>query len=279
MSNPLKFPFTLKPISLLLSSLLFSPLFITESARANLYLSPMYLQLESQQVQTTGSLNVGNTSNIPIRVRISTVSFSYNEDGKFIEEEHDWNLTPYIRVSPREISIPPKSFRNIRFAAVLPPSLPDGEYRVAIFAESLTPTELTVDPEAEQSSTQTTRVNYLMRIGSAIYIKKGTTATNLQITNASFNPETQELRLNVNNQGTATAKTQITWQLRRQGEIIRNGKGSDAFLPGHQLNALLQPDQGQTWSDIPSGRYQLTGELTWQEKTPKTLPFSVDVDL
>ena len=66
---------------------------------ANLSVSPSYLRLEAKKTQTTGFLSVGNTGNTSIRIRVSTVAFSYDQKGVF--EEVDSCLL-YTSPSPRD---------------------------------------------------------------------------------------------------------------------------------------------------------------------------------
>lgn len=253
--------------------ILFGTLINPQIALADLSVAPTYMQLEAEKVQTTGFLVVGNTSDNPIRVRASITSFTYDENGNFIRQEtgNKWDLSSYVRFSPKEVTIPPKSNRRIRFAALMPPSLPDGEYRVAIFVETLSAQNVNQEENVY-------RVNFLTRIGSAIYVKKGNLEPDLKVKQVFFNQEKKELRLTVANQGTATAKTLINWQLSQNNQEIIKGTGGASFLPEKTVNALLTPESKKAL-DLKPGTYQLTGELIWVDDSQKKQSFTVNLEV
>ncbi|HLP88019.1 MAG TPA: P pilus assembly protein, chaperone PapD [Nostocaceae cyanobacterium] len=242
-----------------------------EAAKANLILSPIYVDLTANRGKSEGVLNVGNSSNEAIRVRLFPKFFSYNRDGEFQEltESDERNLSPYLQFSPREIVVEPGKVRRVRLLSLLPPSLPDGEYRVAIFAETLS-------SGVVQSGY---RVNLISRVGAAIYVRKGNVTSDLQVATASFNRENQQLRLLLRNQGQATARPKIQWSL-KQGEklIVSEGVGT-SVVGGMEQNVLLNRN-AQNKLNVNPGKYQLLGEVVWKDgDRQKTLPFNLDLDI
>ena len=184
-----------------------SGLILMKPAYGRLFLSPMYLKMESQQGQSKGVLQIGNTSSKPIRVRLSATAFTYNENGVFqrrdnrnnnksLNQAFSHDLTPYLRYSPREMVIPANSSRRVRLISLLPPSLPEGEYRTAIFAETL----------EETTNAQGYKVGLNMSIGSALYVAKGEINPDITIGETIVDAKNKEIKLLVNNTGTATAK-------------------------------------------------------------------------
>jgi P pilus assembly chaperone PapD len=248
-----------------------SVIFWQSKAQANLSLAPIYLQIEAKKTQTSGFLTVGNTSDKPLRVRISATAFTYDEEGKFqaLESQGEKDLMNYLRFSPKEMTIPPQSKRNVRLTTILPPSFPDGEYRVAIFAESL---------QENSNSDSQYKVNLTTRIGSAIYIRKGDIQPNLKVEKALFNSQKKELRLTVINNGKATARTKINWQLNQNNQKVIDGVGFSSYLPDKTVNTLLSPNEEKELTLKP-GIYQLTGELVWVDGNEKKQNFTVNFEV
>lgn len=246
--------------------------FLAKPAFANLFLSPLYLELEAQGGRSKGVIVVGNTSEKPIQVRLSSTAFTYKSDGNFqsLPSGEPNDLTPYLRYSPREISIPPKSSRQVRLISLLPPNLPKGEYRVAIFAKTL----------QEVSNSQGYKIAYNTSVGSAIYVRKGDLSPNLNIRTANFNQDNKQLRILVGNSGEATARAKINWYLKQGGNQIAAGTSGGSFLPGSQINILLNRTKETANLTLQPGSYQLTGEIEWKEKdNKKSFPFNMDLKI
>ena len=243
-------------------------------ANANLFLSPMYLKLESEQGQSKGVLQVGNTSSKPIRVRLSATAFTYNRRGVFQRLEPNSNLqqdlTPYLRYSPREMVIPAKSSRRVRLISLLPPSLPEGEYRTAIFAETL----------QEKTNDRGHKVGLNISIGSALYVAKGEIFSDISVIKSNFDRSNRELQILVANDGNASAKGKINWTLKQDNKTVASGESSGTFLPQSRSNIRLNRDRSSeqlNLSDLPQGNYQLEGEIVWEKSDKqKQSNFSFD---
>ena len=240
-------------------------------AHANLFLTPMYLKMESKQGQSQGVLQVGNTSSIPIRVRLYATAFTYNKNGEFqrLDRSPDNDLTPYIRYSPREMIIPANSSRRVRLISLLPPSLPEGEYRTAIFAETL----------QAKTNSQGYKVGLNLSIDSALYVVKGEISPEINVIETYLNQEGKQLQILVANDGTATAKGEITWTLKQGGSEIASGISGGSFLPKSRSNILLNRDKSQKL-DLAPGTYQLEGEIVWNNSDNKEkTSFAFDIEL
>ena len=122
------------------------------------------------------------------------------------------------------------------------------------------------------------RINFKINMGSAIYVKKGDISPDLHIKKAQFNGEKQELRLTILNQGKATARPKITWQLSQNNQEIVKGEGGSSFLPQKTGHTLLKPENQENLNLKP-GTYQLTGELIWKDGDTQKLPFNVDLEV
>ena len=228
-----------------------------KSARAGMFLSPMYLRMESKQGQGKGVLQIGNTSSKPIRVRLSATPFTYDNNGNFkrrntseLTNSSPNDLTPYLRYSPQEIVIPANSSRRVRLISLLPPSLPEGEYRTAIFAETL-----------QSGNARGQKIGFNISIGSALYVEKGDLEADIDITQADFN--NQQIELAIANRGTATARGKINWTLKQEGKTIDSGESGGSFLPNSKSDIVLNR-VGDKKLDLATGTYQLEGEIVWE---------------
>ena len=264
-------------IPALLAASTINGIILMKPAYGRLFLSPMYLKMESQQGQSKGVLQIGNTSSKPIRVRLSATAFTYNENGVFQRRSpqeiansnpalaHD--LTPYLRYSPREMVIPGNSSRRVRLISLLPPSLPDGEYRTAIFAETL----------QETTNAQGYKVGLNMSIGSALYVAKGEINPEITVDGTNFDAKNKKIKLLVNNTGTATAKGSITWTLKQDKKIVFSGESGGSFLPKSNTNIVLNRHKNNQETLSPC-IYQLEGKIVWNEADKKQVS-KFDFDL
>ena len=248
-----------------------------QPAHAGLYLSPMYLKMESEQGQSKGVLQVGNTSAKPIRVRLSTAAFTYNKSGLFRRRSNlegdnrhlEKDLTPYLRYSPQEMVIPANSSRRIRLISLLPPSLPEGEYRTAIFAETL----------QQKTNSQGYKVGLNISIGSALYVAKGELEPDISITKTNFDAKNNKIKLLVTNEGDATAKGKIEWTLKQNNQKIASGESGSSFLPDSQTNIVLNRQEDQNLDLVP-GSYQLVGDVIWDNADDKEVEsFNLELKL
>ena len=256
---------------------------LTKPVNAGLFLSPMYLKMESEQGQSKGVLQVGNTGSKPIRVRLSATAFTYNKNGVFQRSDRnnnnespnqalDHDLTPYLRYSPREMVVPGNSSRRVRLISLLPPSLPEGEYRTSIFAETL----------QETTDSQGFKVGFNMSIGSALYVAKGETNPDITIIDSNFNSNNSQIKILVNNSGNATAKGSINWTLKQGKNVITSGKSGGSFLPDSQTNIVLNRNliKKNSPSNFTPGNYQLEGEIIWDKADQKeTTSFNFDLEI
>lgn len=264
-------------ISLLLGSAINIFSLISKPAHAGLFLSPMYLKMESEQGQSKGVLQIGNTSAKSIRVRLSATAFTYNKNGLFRRRANsegdnrplEKDLTPYLRYSPQEMVIPANSSRRIRLISLLPPSLPEGEYRTAIFAETL----------QEKTNSQGYKVGLNLSIGAALYVAKGELEPDISITETNFDAKNSKMKLLVTNEGDATAKGKIKWTLKQNNKEIASGESGGSFLPDSQTNIILNPQENQNLDLVP-GKYQLEGNVIWDKADEKQVEnFNLELKL
>jgi len=239
--------------------------------------SPLVIQENAQRGRAQGIINVRNTTNEEIRVRIYTEPFIYEREKGFQSvETYAADLSPYLRFSPTEMIIPANAGRRVRFVAQFPPNLPDQEYRAAIFSETL---------QQAQDGEQNT-VGIIARIGVTVYIRKGSLQPNLSTESATYDRTQNNLRLLVTNSGEATVLPKVVWQLNQNGEPIARGETPETTVMAGSdrlLNLTLIKKDPQTQQDQPiilnKGEYTLGGQLVWQEgnNNSNIIPFETKI--
>ncbi|QSJ16373.1 P pilus assembly protein, chaperone PapD [Nostoc sp. UHCC 0702] len=243
--------------------------FIPKIAQAQIRYSPLIIESTAEQGQARGILEITNGGNQPFRGRIYAEPFTYNRDGFVSEKSNPQDLTPFLTFSPREVVIAPGQTRRIRLVSQFLPSTPSGEYRAVIFTEGL---------EEVQTQGQYT-VGIKPRFGITMYVRQGQTAPNLTVQSASFNPQSKQIVLLVNNKGNASTFPNAIWTLKQGGTTVGTGDSKNfTIIAGQERNILinyLQKDK-----KVAAGEYQLTGDLVWGDgEKPQNLPFNLKITI
>ncbi len=241
------------------------------AAQAQLGASPLVIEAQANRGQAQAIINIINTTNAPLRARIYTEPFTYSRDNGFQTLSSSSNdLSPYLQFSPRELTVPPGVNRRVRLIVRLAPSLPDGEYRTVVFSETLS--------EAEPDGRA--RVGLTTRVGTTIYIRKGAVSANLAVDSASFNLAQNQVQLLTRNAGQASARTSVTWTLKRGATVVRTGRLEPSTIMAQSERNLLLSYSSEGQPRLSPGTYQLTGTLAWAEDgKSRTLPFSVNLSV
>ncbi len=244
-----------------LACLLASP-----AAFAQMGLSPLVIETESQRGRAQGVLRVNNSGSEAIRVRVYAEPFTYERDAGFtLLENSPADLTPYLQFSPRELVIPAQSERRVRLITLFPPNLPEGEYRAVIFTEPL-----------EGTRQAGSNVGIVTRVGATMYVRQGDVLANLSTTSAQWNDSEQRIELLVANAGAASARPTAQWSLQQGGETVATGETiTTSVIAGNDRNLYLTPDMVLT-----PGTYEITGELSWRDgATELSQPFSISFNV
>ncbi|WP_228060792.1 MULTISPECIES: P pilus assembly protein, chaperone PapD [unclassified Coleofasciculus] len=252
------------------SGVLSAACLFSSAALAQLGASPLVIEAEANQGQAQAIINVINSGDTPLRTRIYTEPFTYERDKGFqTVSSSSNNLSPYLQFSPTELTVPPGATRRVRLRAILAPSLPDGEYRTAVFAEAL----------KESTDASGRRVGVITRVATTVYVRKGDVDPKLTVDSATFNSEQKTLQLLVHNTGDASVRLGVNWKLKQGETVVRTGESiPTAIVAQGDRNLLLNNPQSDP-SPLPPGNYQLTGELTWGENNSNKLPFTVNLTI
>lgn len=239
-------------------------------AQAQVGLAPIVVQEEMNRNRAQSVLRVSNPTNQPMRIRVFAQPFTYDRDNGFtFLTASEYDLTPYLQFSPREFVVPPGEQQQVRLIALLPPDLPQSEYRAVVFTEPLT--------ETISSSSNTTNIQ--TRIGSTVYVRQDGAEADLTVVNARWNAETSQIELLVNNAGGATVRPDAQWTLKRGDETLATGKsGFTTVIAGGDRFLRLSFAEGS--SRPASGTYELTGNLVWTLGSENySEPFSTTVSI
>lgn len=245
------------------------PLLVALPAQAQVGLSPLVIELQSERGQAEGVINVINNTNEEFRARIYVEPFTYTrEDGFETLESDPDDLTPYLQFSPRELAVPPNTTRRVRFISRFAPGMPQGEYRAVIFTESL----------QEVTASNGTQVDLRTRIGATVYIRNGDLSPVLEASGARYDGEDKQVQLLVQNTGPASARTQIAWELSQGGQVVRSGLTGEASVIAETERYLKVLDFAHGDEPLAPGNYQINGELRWlgPDQNVVTTPFSAD---
>ena len=216
--------------------------------RAQIGMSPLFLEEQAVRGKAQGVITLLNATSQPIRVRLYSESFTYGREGFVSLEDDPMDLSAYLQFSPREVVIPAESEQRVRLLSLLPPSLPDGEYRATIFAE-----ELAESTDIENAAALS------VRIGSTVYVHQGDLSPMLSGLGAQLTPDKSALELLVGNQGMATARAEVNWQIDRSGTEIAQGKTNPyTVIAGGDRAVLLDLPKS-----LPTGSYRLRGSFNW----------------
>lgn len=231
--------------------------------------SPMVTISQLKGAQSRSSFSVANKSQIPIRTRIYAQDFDYDtNDGYFKTTDTRHSANPYLQFSPKELTIPPGGTREVRLNITIPPSKPDGEYRVAVFTEDLT--ERKID---DKSTPYVTIIR--PHIASVFFVTKGQITPEISAASVSWNAETKKPRLLIKNQGQASAYPEVNWQLKQGDKEIASYSIPGVVLLAQRERAIdlrMPPNQ-----KIAPGNYTLVGETN--DKKGKIVPFSLNVNI
>jgi hypothetical protein len=231
--------------------------------------SPMVTIGQLKGAQSRSSFSVSNKSQIPIRTRIYAQDFDYDTDKGYIKaENHIHSANPYLQFSPKELIIPPGGTREVRLNITIPPSKPDGEYRVAVFTEDLS--------ERKIADANTPYITIIRpQIASVFFVTKGAVVPEISAVSVGWNSESNKPRLLLKNRGQASAYPEINWRLKQgETEIAKYTIQGIVLLAGRERAIDLKVP---TDRKIIAGKYQLVGEI--DNKDGKLIPFSLDVNV
>ncbi|MBI5060626.1 hypothetical protein HZB60_12705 [candidate division KSB1 bacterium] len=96
---------------------------------AAMRVTPAVVELTIADGRASGAFTLNNSADETIRVRATPVHFRVDSTGKLAPAKLDsTSLGRWLKINPQEFTVGSKQDRQIRFAVVAPPNLPDGSY-------------------------------------------------------------------------------------------------------------------------------------------------------
>jgi hypothetical protein len=229
----------------------------------NFTLSPMVTIATAKGGQSRGSINVTNNAQEPVRMRVYAESFAYDRQKGFTFTPKDnQSAVPYLSFSPRELVIQPGVTRNIRIAVTLPPSLPNQEYRAAVFVEELKAKDV-IQPTA---STQ--KVALSLRIASVFFFSKGgDSIANIQAHTASWNATDRKVAVLLENTGKQTARPEVSWRIEKNGQIVAKDVINGVIVQADNSREIILQANGKS-PDLGKGEYRIVGDIVNNGRKP-----------
>jgi len=110
----------------------------SEMLRAAIGIKPAYVEVKIDKGRPAGRFLISNLGDKLERYRINALHFTYSEEGALKQAKTGKNsLAQWIYFNPRELILPPKTQRAVRFAIVPRGKLQEGEYWASMELESL----------------------------------------------------------------------------------------------------------------------------------------------
>jgi hypothetical protein len=230
--------------------------------------SPMVTMSQLKGSQSRATFSVTNKGTTPIRTRIFSQDFEYDKEKGYVKiANHPNSASPYLQFSPKELVIAPGVTRDVRVNITIPPSQPDGEYRVAVFTQDLTERKIT-DPN--QKFVTVIRP----QIASVFFVAKGNVSPQLSATSVGWNKETKFPRIVLKNQGQASGYPTVIWKLEQGGKAVANSELQGVIVQAGKERAIdLRLDEK---TQLAAGQYKLVGKINGGGKE---VPFTLDLSV
>lgn len=242
-----------------------------KTVMAQVNVSPLVISTQAKQGTATGFITLVNASNAVATMKLSAKPFIYSDKGFEVIDSSPNDLSPYLIFSPTEVVLEPKQTRRVRLLARLLPSMNLGEYRSVIFAEPVKPSN---------SANNKGGLSINTRVGVVVYVRQGEIRESLIPKAINYDPKTKQPYLSVYNEGNVTIRTQGKWELKQEGKPNLAGQISTiTVLAEGTRNIPITLSKDQKKEKIPSGKYQLTGELSWGDSNPTQVPFDFPVTI
>jgi hypothetical protein len=221
-----------------------------EFARADLRVTPAFVELQIEDGRASGSFVLANSAATPLRIRANLVHFAPDQDGRIKPAPMDsLSVSNWIKLNPKEFTIGPNEDRQIRFALVAPSGLPAGSYTGGIEFRPIT--------AADTSSVS--QVHAVQVIGVPILADNGTLTYQWGLlndsTHAEITPRGVQVYCLLTNDGNGRIPQRGQWTLKdATGTVVRTGETSrlSIFPRTHRYFVTTLPP------DTPAGTYEFS---------------------
>jgi P pilus assembly chaperone PapD len=256
-------------IALIASIGFYGLLLFPKPSEAQVNISPIIITTDTKQGTASGFVTLTNKGDEPITMSLSASPFTYDLNGFKALESSPNDLSPYLIFSPTEVLLAPKQVRRVRLLSRLLPSMKSGEYRAVVF----------VEPPKQKVPVRGMAIN--TRIGVTVYVRHGEIHESLVPEKSDYDATKKELNLVVKNTGNVTIRPAVTWELApKSGDKLQGSLSAITIIAEGSRNINISFQKDKVKQPIPSGKYQLTGKLSWGDPfNPSEVPFDLPVTI
>jgi hypothetical protein len=230
----------------------------------SLNLTPAIVELNSEGGQAEGTFTVRNSSTTsPVRARLYAEPFSYTDMGLRPEPNSKLDLTPYLKFSPRELTVGPGQSRQVRLVTRIPGNIADKEYRAVVYVQSLT--ESPANPNAPKNVVAA-QMGLVTRIGATVYARQGKVAPNLTVTGVNYDSKQRQILLGVQNTGNGSTRPHIEWTLKQGDKEVLSKVEGPASIVADSSRKFPINYPAKNEKPLAAGTYNFSGKLVWVNK-------------
>jgi hypothetical protein len=228
--------------------------FLAPTLLASIRIQPAYVEVQMDRGRPAGRFLISNVGEQEERYRINAVHFTYSEQGGLRQSKTgDHSLAQWIRFNPREITLPPKTQRAVRFAIVPRGKLQPGEYWAAMELESLNVNVVTTKSDQAGRSVKLRTVTAIM---APIFGSVGKVSYSGEIKQLELTKEDGAIFLEalVAATGTGRIGAKARYEIRNEsGEVVDEGPFARAYV----LRDAQRRFKKKMEADLPDGEYTI----------------------
>lgn len=244
----------------------------TAVADAQLMVSPTRVVFEAKTRTTEITLINAGTSTGTFRIAFErkqmTEEGAYRDVG---ENESGMFADPYIRFSPRQVTLAPGQSQTVRLMLRKPSDLAEGEYRSHMLFQSIPDASATDIAQQVQEDKQgvTVRLIPILGISIPVIVRHGKLEASAVLSQLAFHPATEKsapaISINFGRSGTQSVYGDLLVKFRPKGQeyLVGMAKGVAVFTPNthRKFTLRLQPPEGVALRD---------GELLVEYRQPES---------
>lgn len=231
-------------------------------ADAQLMVSPTRVLFEEKS--RNAEITLINSGDRTGTYRISFVRKMMTEEGAYVDlagDEDGLFADPYIRFSPRQVTIPPGKAQTVRLMLRKPADLADGEYRSHMLFQSIPDASATNIEEQIQDGKKGVSVRLIPILGISIPVifRQGKLQATTTMSQLAFQPSAEqsapELSMVFERSGSQSVYGDVIVKYLprggRQEYVVGMAKGISVFTPNakRKVTIRLQPPAGVAFGD------------------------------
>ncbi len=213
----------------------------THAAVGDLMVSPTRVVFSGRD--RTATVNLVNRGSEAATYRVSIIHQRMDVEGNYTEItepiEGERFLEPYLRYSPRQITLEPGSAQTVRIMVRKPADLEEGEYRSHMLFRALPPADLgqNIEPTDTPENGLSVRLIPIFGVSIPLILEQGELSRTASISNLRWNPDQQELSMHLAREGNATVHGDI--QIMHNNALLGQLRGVSILDPFMDLTITL----------------------------------------